>query len=75
MRFTNRNPLSYIPVHQSALVLSQMVNDPIDLRKAARDCDLELMDTLVKRMLRKQINSGATAVEGVAEDIGERLKA
>lgn len=50
----------------------QIANDPIDLRKACRECDLELMDTLVTRMRRKAIDSGALAIEGVVEDIGER---
>lgn len=53
-------------------VCPQIANDPIDLRKACRECDLELMDTLVTRMRRKAIDSGALAIEGVVEDIGER---
>lgn len=48
----------------------QIANDPVELRKACRESDLELMDTLVTRMRRRAIDSGAIAIEGVVEDIG-----
>lgn len=64
----NRSPTQ--PTSRAQLLL-QIANDPVDLRKACRESDLELMDTLLTRMRKRAIDSGAVAIEGVVEDIGE----
>ncbi|KAF5827511.1 hypothetical protein DUNSADRAFT_542 [Dunaliella salina] len=48
----------------------QMKNDAPDLRRAACACDLEEMEKLLQRMLRKQICSGAQKKEVEDAEIG-----
>jgi ankyrin repeat protein len=49
----------------------QEKDDPAELRKAARDGDLDIMDTLLRRMRMRDICSGATKNEGDPEDAGQ----
>mmetsp|Transcript_10967 Transcript_10967/g.23667 ORF Transcript_10967/g.23667 Transcript_10967/m.23667 type:complete len:805 (+) Transcript_10967:102-2516(+) len=48
----------------------QAKQDPIDLRRAAKDGDLVVLEQLLQRMPKSQINSGASKTEGPAEEVG-----
>ncbi|KAG1652933.1 hypothetical protein FOA52_006095 [Chlamydomonas sp. UWO 241] len=50
--------------------LDQILNDPRDLRTAAKDGDWTQMRLLVRRMPVAQINKGATKAEGDPGEIG-----
>lgn len=51
---------------------AQKKEDPLMLRKAAKDGEVEEMETMLRRMLRPTISLGCGPKEGGAEEVGER---